>query len=959
VHERGTLNFQLGTIAGPFRLEAELGRGGMGAVFRATDLRAHRSVALKVVLGAQRDVSVQRFLREAQVVAALRHPGIVGVHDALLLEGVPCIVYELVEGARTLQDAFASLTLAERLELVLEVADALAYVHDQGLVHRDVKPGNVLVDGAGRARLTDFGVVRGADLERLTKTGRLVGTPAYMAPEQIAGERDAVGSHSDVWALGVILYEALTGRLPFEASTAMELAVQVGRSPAPPPSSVSDEPIPEGAEAVCLRALAKAPAARYADGRAFHEALASVLAGTFRAPSRLKWALSGALALTLAGALGLLALRGWGPAAPTSGRFATNASPSQRPRSPEEWRRLGKRLAVDGRWPQAVAALSRVLEADPHDEGARALRGKLLQELGQTEAALTDLEASHAEYPEDAELYYRLAVARFGSKKGWTEPPDLERPVEGPRGVCYRATARYFAGRLPIALADFTLVIERLPKFAPAHHGRGTVRRDLGDLRGALVDFSRAVELRPKLVRYRVDRSACLLKLERPAEALREAEAALKLNPQDLEVYECLAWARRTLEDYEGAAADLKRGLDLAPDTLSLLFQVALLHEAQGDVPKAIAVYEQILVLDPDERATLLNLAVRHLELNHLDRVEAPLRRALAADPHDALTLGNLSAFLTRVGRLKEALETAQRAVDLAPEQAPLSEQLALTLNRVGKHDEALGVLERLLANHPLRARAHYLRSMALHGKQDLAGALQAIERAVALEPESVKYLEERGLHYANSGRFVEAAADLSLAIEKRPTAELYTARGYTLLSTGDEAEGLADFGRALALDPNHEQALVNRSVTLTKGRRHKEALPDLDRLVKIAPKQPSHWLSRANARFNVTDFKGCVRDCERYRKLAPKNPEGPVLEGRAWAVLERRPRANECFDAALALQPKHVMALAHKADTLVALERWAEAVRILDRLSPLLDPTKAGAKRILRLRDEAASHLR
>lgn len=132
-------------MVGPFRIERELGRGGMGAVYQATDTRAGRSVALKVVLRAEQAISVQRFVREAQVVAALQHPGIVAVHDAGVFGGVPCIVYELVQGGRTLDDGFKSLLLIERVELILELAAALAYVHEAGLVHRDVKPGNVVM----------------------------------------------------------------------------------------------------------------------------------------------------------------------------------------------------------------------------------------------------------------------------------------------------------------------------------------------------------------------------------------------------------------------------------------------------------------------------------------------------------------------------------------------------------------------------------------------------------------------------------------------------------------------------------------------------------------------------------------------------------------------------------------------------------------------------------------------
>jgi tetratricopeptide (TPR) repeat protein len=955
------LNFQVGTVVGPFRLEAELGRGGMGVVFQATDVRAGRSVALKVVLRAQREVSVQRFVREAQVVAALKHPGIVAVHDALVLEGVPCIVYELVEGGRTLDQAFRELTLAERLELVLELADALAHVHEQGLLHRDVKPGNVLVNAEGRARLTDFGLVAGAGLERLTLTGRMVGTPGYMAPEQMSANREGVGAHSDVWSLGVILYEALTGKLPFEGDTVVELAVHVLQSHPARPSSMTQEAIPAGAEAVCLRALTKSPGGRYADARAFHAALASVLAGTFQAPSRLARLAGAAAALALVGGLGVAAARWPGSAGAVMGGEATSdsAGPKETPRSLGDWRRRALLLAARGKSRDAIAALTHVLAADARDTQALRLRGELLQELGEFKAALRDLEACGAQAPEDAELYYRIAVARWELDGQSREAPDLDRDVVSPQGLRYRGTVRYLAGQLADALADYTLVVERLPEFAPAHHARGKIRERLGDLRGALEDFDLALKFKPTEVRYLAGRARCLLVLARPAKALADIRAGLKLDDQNQLLLECLVWARRSLKDYEGAAAALERGFQAAPDSIPLLYQQALLHEVLGRNKEAIAVYQQVLVLEPRAESALLNLAVRHLALDQLDQVEAPLRKILAHNPHHGMALANLSSYFQRMGRFEESVEMARRATDAAPEKPELHEMLALALNGLKKHDQALAVLERLLEDHPRRARAHYFRSMALFGKSDFQGALRALDRALAIEPDSAKYALERAQHRSRAGHFREAAADYGIVIAKRPTPELYTSRGYARIRAGDRPGALADFERAITLDPKHEQALVNRSLLYKLERRFKESLADLDHLVKIAPKQSKYYCTRGMVRHALGDIEGCLRDFQRNRQLAPTDPDGPVLEGRAWMALGNPSRANTCFDEALAMRLNHVEALNDKAKALVALQRWADAVRTLDRLIPLFATQPKRAAQARRLRGEAAARLR
>jgi serine/threonine protein kinase len=177
-----------GRDVGPFTLLAPLGRGAMGAVWRARDRRTGQEVALKLAHGALDEVRRERFLREGRIAAALSHPGLVAIRDVGEVPagqpgaGAPYVAYELVEGARTLDAALAGAPLRRRVELVRDAARALGAAHARGVVHRDVKPQNVLVDGQGRARVADFGLALGSDLERLTRTGAMVGTPPTWRP---------------------------------------------------------------------------------------------------------------------------------------------------------------------------------------------------------------------------------------------------------------------------------------------------------------------------------------------------------------------------------------------------------------------------------------------------------------------------------------------------------------------------------------------------------------------------------------------------------------------------------------------------------------------------------------------------------------------------------------------------------------------------------------------------------
>ncbi|RMG06679.1 MAG: serine/threonine protein kinase, partial [Planctomycetota bacterium] len=287
---------------GGYEVRGELGRGSMGVVFAARDPATGRPVALKLLAGALDPARVARFRREGELTARLAHPGIVRVHDAGTdAQGRPWIAFEYVPGARTLADAFAELGPLERVRRVAEAADALGHAHAQGVVHRDVKPANLLVDAAGRVRVADFGVALASDQERLTRTGAWVGTPSYMAPEQLTG--GPVGPPADVWSLGVVLYEALAGELPFAGDSLVSLAASMERGA--PPLRAAD--LPPALGSVCARALAKDPARRYPDGTAFAAALREALAHPQAARSRRRGLLAAGLLAAGLLAAGLLA----------------------------------------------------------------------------------------------------------------------------------------------------------------------------------------------------------------------------------------------------------------------------------------------------------------------------------------------------------------------------------------------------------------------------------------------------------------------------------------------------------------------------------------------------------------------------------------------------------------------------------------------------------------------------
>ncbi len=273
-----------GKMLGKYQMGPEIGRGGMGAVYKGYDPALRRTVAIKVLAPhlTWEKRFVDRFLREARTVAQLSHPHIVAIHDVGIQDGTYYLVMAFVEG-ETLRNLVARegpLPPRRVAEILSQVAQALDYAHRRGVVHRDVKPGNILMESGRRPVLTDFGIAQAAQGTRLTATGMSLGTPEYMSPEQARG--DPTDARSDVYSLGIVLYEMLTGHVPFRADTPLAVLRMQADSTPPSPRRFIASLSPE-VEGVVLKALSKDPAKRYPSAGSLVKALVEAIRGRLSA----------------------------------------------------------------------------------------------------------------------------------------------------------------------------------------------------------------------------------------------------------------------------------------------------------------------------------------------------------------------------------------------------------------------------------------------------------------------------------------------------------------------------------------------------------------------------------------------------------------------------------------------------------------------------------------------------
>lgn len=264
-----------------YRIEERIARGGMGSVYLATDQRLDRRVALKVLKEELADDArfVERFRREARAAGALSHPNIAGVFDFGQDAQLYYMVMELAQGrdlARVLREE-AAFSVERSVRIASQIAQALDHAHSAGVVHRDIKPPNVIIGEGDRVKVTDFGIARAIGDATLTATGSVLGTAHYISPEQAGGGE--VGPRADLYALGIVLYEMLTGSLPFTGDSALAVAMRHVSDDVPPPSELNPE-VPPALDEVVDRATAKDPAARFADAREMVDALGATLERT-------------------------------------------------------------------------------------------------------------------------------------------------------------------------------------------------------------------------------------------------------------------------------------------------------------------------------------------------------------------------------------------------------------------------------------------------------------------------------------------------------------------------------------------------------------------------------------------------------------------------------------------------------------------------------------------------------
>jgi serine/threonine-protein kinase len=685
---------QPGDSLGRFVVRAEIGRGGMGVVYAAADPTLGREVALKVLPKADDEERRRRFLREARAAAAIADPGIATIYDVGEDAGRVFIAMELVRGRtlRAVLDARAAqgspdraLPVGETLRIVREIACALATAHARGVVHRDLKPENVMIAEDGHLKLLDFGIAKHTSSgiydctagTSSSEIGRILGTPSYMSPEQAKGR--AVDARSDVFSLGVMLFEMVTGRRPFDRATLVEMFVALDRDEPPAPSRLNAR-VPAALERVILRCLRKDPAARYADARALLHELETI--SVARPPSRARVFVAAAVAVLAMGVVALAATRP--PTYPAPPASAPSVVVSEAPVVATPVTALPAPTSTSA---EALAAYREGVISARTGEGRGSPFSRAI-ELDPTFAAahLRMAEGAFAEARPDQREHFRVAdehrAALSERDRGLL---DAVEPMVRRQPADWRE-----ANRRILAL------LERFPGDAELWFllGNGTV--NFADFEAGRRYYTRATELDPSYARAFSSRAMAEAYLGRFADARRSVDHCLAVSPASGSCLVMMARLQSSAGDCEGVEASARHMIaggsqpgwaysELAGALAARDQPISVVREALRQAGQAMEAMKGVSAEDRDCYSTS---STAHTEIlaGQFDAAEKTARvyeklvaGKLRQDEHGAAAL-EIAQILEEEGRQPEAARVALDFLDRrdAWEPNPGAEDVAM-----------------------------------------------------------------------------------------------------------------------------------------------------------------------------------------------------------------------------------------------------------------------------------------
>jgi serine/threonine-protein kinase len=828
----------IGKTVSHYKIIEKVGEGGMGAVYKAEDVKLKRTVALKFI-SPQAAVSSEqrtRFVREAQVVASLDHPNICTMYEIDDIEGQMFIAMAYIKG-KTLEEKIKSgpLKLEEALEIAMQVSEGLKEAHEKGIVHRDIKSANVMLTEKGQAKIMDFGIAKFAERTNLTKTATIMGTVEYMSPEQTLGE--AVDHRTDIWSLGVVLYEMITGQLPFKGEYSQVVFHSILNKPPQPITSLRSG-IPLQLEAIADKCLEKDPSERY-------QTVADLIADLKRLKRDVT---TGKATYTPAIAKKThrpsLLVKAFLPLSLAVIAFIlVSILPSSRQKM-KMW--LGIK-PIFGQKHLVVMPFSIVGRSETDRAFCDGLAESLSSKLGQLEnykkslwtAPQSDILRHEIKSPKEAGQFLGVNLAVTGNMKRISDVIILtmnlveaktERPLSSQNITDHVANISTFQDNLIVNLADM-LKIKVEPQILHELSLSGTTVPRAFDFylqaRGYLLDtgkegnIERAVDLFQKAIEQDSSYAQAYAGL---------GEAFWK------------KFIQTTNPEWVGQAQSyLNRSILIDDQLASPHISLGLLYRRTGLYEKAISEYQRALQLDPKNFEAAAGLALSYEGQGNLEKAEEIYKDAIKLKDDYWKGYGDLGFFYYFQGRYAEAEKFFLRSAELAPGNILILNNLGATYIKLGKSEQATAVFEKSLSIKPNADACSNLAHIYFYQGR-YADAMTRNEEAIELGENEWKTWGNLGDSYRFTPGYSEKALEayqhaIQLAEEKllaEPSdAHLHASLALYLAKSGEYEKALTEISEAHKLKPKDIIILLDSIVVFELSGERARAVSALEEYIE------------------------------------------------------------------------------------------------------------------------------